>query len=68
MIKNDRIQVRIDPKTKADAAALFDSMGLTVSDAVTLFIRQSLISNGLPFTVDYNKINPNNRESTSQIR
>lgn len=51
--KTDRLQVRIDPNEKERAMALFDSLGLTVSDAVTLFIRKSLIANGLPFSVDH---------------
>ena len=52
MAKTDRLVVRIEPETKSEAAALFNNLGLTVSDAVTLFIRQSLISGGLPFAVD----------------
>ena len=52
MAKTDRLVVRIEPEMKSEAAALFDNLGMTVSDAVTLFIRQSLISGGLPFAVD----------------
>lgn len=47
--KTERLYVRIDPETKTRATALFDNMGITVTDAVTMFIQQSLISGGLPF-------------------
>lgn len=50
--KTERLYVRIDPETKTKATALFDNMGITVTDAVTMFIQQSLISGGLPFHVD----------------
>lgn len=55
MAKTERLQIRIDPETKSKAAALFEGLGMTVSDAVTLFIHQSLISGGLPFNVDYTR-------------
>lgn len=57
MAKTERLQIRIDPETKAEATQLFGAMGLTVTDAVSLFIHQSLISNGLPFTIDHSKKN-----------
>ena len=53
MGKTDRVNVRIDPETKRQAVELFDSMNLTLTDAVLMFIRQSLASGGLPFQVDY---------------
>lgn len=55
MAKTDRLQVRIDPETKRQATELFDGLDMTVSDAVTLFIRQSLMSGGLPFAVDLSR-------------
>ncbi|MFM7484256.1 MAG: type II toxin-antitoxin system RelB/DinJ family antitoxin, partial [Burkholderiaceae bacterium] len=32
------VRCRIDPKTKEDAAEVIESMGLTVSDAIRLFL------------------------------
>lgn len=59
MAKTDRLVVRIEPETKSAAAELFENLGMTVSDAVTLFIRQSLISGGLPFAVDMTRKSEN---------
>ena len=55
--KTDRLQVRISTEEKERAMQLFDGLGLSISDAVILFIRKSLIADGLPFSVDYS--NPN---------
>ena len=52
MAKTDRLFVRIDPTTKMEAVQLFDTLGISVTDAVTLFIQHSLASGGLPFNVD----------------
>lgn len=56
MAKTDRLQVRIDPVMKNQATELFDNLGMTVSDAVTLFIQQSLMTGGIPFRVTEKKI------------
>lgn len=42
-------QIRLDPKIKADANNLFKELGLDMSTAVNIFLRQCLIHEGLPF-------------------
>lgn len=56
MCKTERIQVRIDPETKESAAELFNSMGFTMSDAITLFIKQSLQEGCIPFNIPKNLV------------
>ena len=43
------IQVRTDDRTKAASAALFEQLGITMSDAINLFLRQSIMRGGIPF-------------------
>ena len=45
------IRSRIDPKIKTKATRLFAHMGLSMSDAIRLFLYQSIAENGLPFNV-----------------
>jgi DNA-damage-inducible protein J len=45
------IRSRIDPETKALADKIFDHMGLTMSQAIRLFLRQTISEQGLPFQV-----------------
>jgi len=49
MAKSANLNIRIDPETKQKAEILFKSFGITVSDAVNIFLRQSLMMGGLPF-------------------
>jgi len=49
MAKSANLNIRIDPETKQNAEALFKNFGITVSDAVNIFLRQSLMVGGLPF-------------------
>jgi len=45
------MNLKIEPKIKAEAEELFGSFGLTVTDAVNVFLRQSLMRGGFPFEI-----------------
>jgi addiction module RelB/DinJ family antitoxin len=45
------IRSRIDSQTKLEAQALLERFGLTMSDAIRLFLHQVVIEKGLPFEV-----------------
>ncbi len=47
--KSSSFQMRINPEVKSQAEAVFANYGLTLTDAVNIFIQQSLNTNGLPF-------------------
>ncbi|GHS89010.1 hypothetical protein AGMMS49957_11470 [Synergistales bacterium] len=49
MAKTASLNIRIDPETKSGAEQLFSQFGITVTDAVNMFLRQSLMVGGLPF-------------------
>ena len=51
MAKTANLNIRMDPEIKAEAEALFSTFGMTVSDAVNIFLHQSLLEGGLPFAV-----------------
>lgn len=46
---NDVVRARIDSKTKAEAAAVLSSIGLTVSDAFRLLMVKVAAEKALPF-------------------
>ena len=50
-------QIRIDADTKRQAAALFSQLGLDMSGAVNLFLRQCVLRGGLPFAVEMPRYN-----------
>jgi len=49
MARSANLHMRIDPETKQGAEQLFSSFGITMTDAVMMFLRQSLMVGGLPF-------------------
>lgn len=49
--------ISLDPQLKHDSQELFAGLGLDLSTAITLFLKQSLRVQGLPFAVT--RENPN---------
>lgn len=49
MAENAVIRARIDPATKAEAAAVLATMGLSLSDAFRLLLKRVAAEKGLPF-------------------
>lgn len=46
-------QIRIEENTKRQAVELLEGLGLNLSDAVNMFLRQVILRKGLPFEVAY---------------
>ena len=45
------LNVRVDEKLKKQASELFADLGLDMSTAVNMFLRQAVMKDGLPFDV-----------------
>ena len=68
MTKSANLHIRIDPETKASAEQLFSSFGITISDAVTMFLRQSVMINGLPFELRKPRYNAETEAAIREAR
>jgi len=51
MVKNDTINLHVNPEVKEQAGKILDAMGLTFSDAFNLMLHQVRIQRCLPFDV-----------------
>lgn len=67
MAKTANLNIRIDPKTKKDAEKLFSNFGITITDAVNIFLHQSLLSGGLPFPLKLPKPNTTTLAAMQEI-
>lgn len=50
-------QIRIDSDVKVQANTLFNELGMDMSSAVNIFLRQCILRGGLPFNVELPKYN-----------
>lgn len=51
MAKTANINIRIEPEIKTTAEKIFSSFGITITDAINIFLRKSIMEGGLPFEV-----------------
>jgi DNA-damage-inducible protein J len=51
MSKTETIRARVEPELKNRAEEVFRKLGLTSTQAITLFYKQVELQNGLPFQV-----------------
>ena len=51
MSKSAMVRARIEPELKKNAEDVFQQLGLTVTQAITMFYKQVELRKGLPFDV-----------------
>lgn len=68
MAKTANINVRVDPVTKANAEQLFSTFGITVTDAINMFLHQSLLVGGLPFELRQPRYNLETEQAIAEAR
>lgn len=61
--KTGYINARVEPKLKKSAEAVLDKIGLSTTDAVTMFLKQVVAQKGLPFSAKVP-----NRETIKALR
>ena len=47
-----KIQARIDVKSKEQTQKILDILGLTMSEAISLYFRQIVLHRGIPFDIE----------------
>ena len=45
------LSIRMNVETKKEAEAMFDSLGMSLTTAINIFIKQSLRTRGIPFQI-----------------
>jgi DNA-damage-inducible protein J len=68
MARSADLHIRLDPETKAGAEQLYSTFGITVTDAVTMFLRQSLLVGGLPFELRRPRYNAETEAAMQEAR
>jgi DNA-damage-inducible protein J len=52
MTKTATITIRVAPKLKKESEDVFEELGLTTTQAISLFLKQTALNKGLPFSVE----------------
>lgn len=61
-------QIRIEEDVKKQAMELFNQLGIDMSSAVNMFLRQSIMRGGLPFSVEIPRYKPEVLEAMEEAK
>lgn len=66
-MENTNITLRIDKGLKKDAEDLFSDLGLSMSAAMTIFMKQAVREQRIPFTIS-REYNPETKQALENVR
>ena len=58
MAKTANIYVRLDPQIKEQSEAILNQLGIPMSNAIALFLRQVILQRGIPFELKLSEQKP----------
>ena len=61
-------QVRIDENLKKQASELFSQLGMDMSSAMNIFLKQCVLRGGLPFSVELPQYKPEVLEAMEEAK
>lgn len=57
MAKTDTLHIRIEPSVKQKAEKTLNDLGLSITDAINVFLNQVILNDGIPFEIKKPKFN-----------
>ncbi len=66
-MSNIEVRLRVDSELKENAENVFNSMGMTISEAIRVFLTQSVNSDGLPFRPHLKKPSQTSIQAFSEV-
>jgi len=61
------IQIRTDEAVKIQSGEIFRQLGVSMSDAINMFLRQSIIHGGFPFEIKLPRYNAETRAAIEDM-
>lgn len=66
MAKTDTLNIRIEPELKKEAEKTLDDLGMNIADAVTIFLKQVVLTESIPFNIKKTKYNEETLEAIKE--
>lgn len=68
MAKITSISMRVNPRIKAEAESIYGSLGMTLTEAINIFLHKSILEGGLPFDVRQPRYNSETEAAMREAR
>lgn len=57
MARTDNINIRVEPKLKKEVEKTLSDLGMNITDAVTVFFKQIIMTESIPFIIKKPRLN-----------
>lgn len=57
MARTDNINIRVEPKLKKEVEETLNDLGMNITDAVTIFFKQIIMTESIPFMIKKPRLN-----------
>lgn len=68
MAKTSNMNLRIEPRVKKQAEDLFSSFGISVTDAINIFLNVSIMEGGFPFDIKRPRYNNETEKAIQEAK
>lgn len=68
MTKSASISTRVNPQIKAEAESIYGSLGMTLTEAINIFLHKSILEGGLPCDVRQPRYNSETEAAMREAR
>jgi len=68
MSKTDSINIRIEPELKKEVEETLNDLGMNIADAVTIFFKQIVMTESIPFMIRKPKYNQETIEAIKEAK
>lgn len=57
MAKTDTLHIRVEPSVKQKAEETLNELGLSITEAINVFLNQVILNDGIPFEIKKPRLN-----------
>ena len=68
MAKTDTLHIRVEPDVKIKAEETLNDLGLSITEAVNVFLNQVILHDGIPFKIEKPKYNKENIQAMEDVK
>lgn len=68
MAKTATINMRVNPQVKSEAESISSSLGMTLTEAINVFLHKAVMEGGLPFDVRQPRYNAETEAAMREAR
>ena len=68
MAKTDTLHIRVEPNVKKRAEETLNDLGLSITEAINVFLNQVILQDGIPFEIKKPKFNKKTIQAIEDTR